>query len=325
MSTPDMDIIGFAKVPFWKRLMLLPESSLAQGSELDTPVAGPGSGSRVWQEDMQYLLRQSWRQLSGPFLLPFTPVVLVKVSCILSNVFFQTSSFPEARYWQSRRSTGNVDAAPYVGMAVNGFQWCFYGIFASLLTRRCGFLVLLHSNCLGALLGAYYVTIFYGNCWNERTLGRLQTYLTLVASLAVAQTLAVLLLPPWKALFLTGSVGAIAGFIGAFSMVAGLPEVVKTEDGSSISAVLLWSYLGSCVAWLACGWLLEDALVMAPNITGILTSCIALMLKYHYGSEVLPRPVAVLQKQGDEDGSNTKGSIAELPSAIENRKGPVFE
>jgi len=87
------------------------------------------------------------------------------------------SPFPQVKKWEHRKNTGEADSAPYVSIAFGGWQWCYYGMFAFLVTKRSGFLILVHSNFLGALLGTYYTNAFYRNCCHEESANRLYRYL----------------------------------------------------------------------------------------------------------------------------------------------------
>ena len=44
------------------------------------------------------------------------------------------SPFPQVSRWDIRKCTGDADAAPFVSIAFGGCQWCFYGMFAWLVT-----------------------------------------------------------------------------------------------------------------------------------------------------------------------------------------------
>merc|ERR1719207_390090 len=105
----------------------------------------------------------------------------------MSNVLFQVSPLPSVKQFQAKHDVGEADAAPYVAIAFGGCQWCFYGLFAYLVTSRSGFLVLVQSNFLGAVLGTYYVTTFYRNCHKEDILSTLQKYVSGISSLVLLE------------------------------------------------------------------------------------------------------------------------------------------
>merc|ERR1719440_1400066 len=112
--------------------------------------------------------------------------MVVKALCMAGNVLVQLSPFPQVKRWEARNDTGEADAAPYVSICFGGWQWCFYGTFAYLVTKRSGFLILLHSNCLGAVLGTYYTVTFYRNS-QASAKTNLQKYLSGIAALVLLQ------------------------------------------------------------------------------------------------------------------------------------------
>lgn len=211
--------------------------------------------------------------------------VIVKILCMAGNVIVQVSPYPQVKRWALRGCTGEADAAPYVSIAFGGWQWCAYGAFAWLVTKRSGFLILVHSNCLGALLGSYYVYTFYSNCRNQFSLNTLNLYLSAVASLALLQVCTVFVLPPERALFLVGLVSSFCSFVGALSMLVTLPSVLRTEDSRSIPGTLAIANLGCSCVWLLCGYMLADPLVTCPNVVAVGSSCLCIYVKSRYPSQ----------------------------------------
>eukprot|EP00438_Fugacium_kawagutii_P007210 Skav217999 [mRNA] locus=scaffold2344:64129:66051:- [translate_table: standard] len=153
--------------------------------------------------------------------------------------------------------------------------------YKSQVTKRSGFLILVHSNCLGAVLGTYYSVAFYRNC-NQSSLGGLQRYTSAVVMLVLFQLCSVAVLPVERALFVTGLISSFCSFIGAISILVSLPRVIRTQDSSSIPALLVSANLLSSLVWCICGWMLEDPLIAAPNVVGFVSGLVCLFLKYMY-------------------------------------------
>ncbi|CAK0806746.1 unnamed protein product [Prorocentrum cordatum] len=209
-----------------------------------------------------------------------TAASIVKVLCMVGNIMTQVSPYPQVKRWAKYGCTGEVDAAPYVSIAFGGWQWCFYGTFAWLLTGRSGFLVLVHSNSLGALLGTYYTMTFYCNCRNERALNTLHVYFLAIAGLVFLQVCGMVSLAPVRALFLSGMVASVCSFIGALSMLVSVPSVIAAKDSSHIPGPLVIANFCSAIFWCICGWMLEDPLITGPNVASCLSSGLCLWLKY---------------------------------------------
>lgn len=211
-------------------------------------------------------------------------MTMIKSFCMAGNILVQVSPYPQVKRWESRRDTGEADAAPYLSIAFGGWQWCYYGVFAFFLTRRHGFLILVHSNCLGAILGTYYSAAFYRNCQHDDALQGFYRYAIAAIALVMLQVCALFILPLERALFLTGLVSSLCSFFGAICMLVSLPVVLRTRDSQAICGPLVLANLVSSFFWCICGWMLEDPLIAAPNVVGMISSCICLYLKWLYPS-----------------------------------------
>ena len=133
----------------------------------------------TWRQWRQWQWEELWASLSLMSML--------KAFCMAGNILVQLSPYPQVQRWESTGDTGDSDAAPYVSIAFGGWQWCYYGIFAFTVTKRSGFLILVHSNCLGAVLGTYYSWAFYRNCKYDYALAGLQRYSSAVVMLVLFQ------------------------------------------------------------------------------------------------------------------------------------------
>merc|ERR550514_1971491 len=102
--------------------------------------------------------------------------LLLKGACILSNVLGQVSPMPSVKEFVASGSTGESNSLPYVTIAFNGTQWCFYSIFAFMVTGNRGFLVVVYANVGGAFLGVCYTAIFHRFCEDPVSLRSLGQY-----------------------------------------------------------------------------------------------------------------------------------------------------
>lgn len=230
-----------------------------------------------------------WLVVNMPFVAQLlsgvSAAVVVKSLCMAGNVVVQVSPFPQARRWSLRRDTGESDAAPYVSIAASGWQWCFYGTFAYLMTQRSAFLILVHSNCLGAVLGTYYSFVFYQNCNSKEMLGSMHKYLTAVVTLVLLQACALASLPSQRALLFSGLVASFCSFVGACSLLVTIPTVIRNRDSRSIPFPLVSANFLSAIVWCMCGYMLGDPLVIVPNIVAATSSLTCVILKLKYDGE----------------------------------------
>jgi len=208
--------------------------------------------------------------------------MIIKALCLAGNVLVQVSPITQVKRWEVRGCTGEADAAPYVSICFGGWQWCFYGLFAWLVTKRSAFLILVHSNCLGALLGTYYTITFFRNCRDEISVNSLQRYLSAVAALVLLQVCAISVLPAERALFISGLISSFCSLGGAASSLVTLPLVIRTRDSSSIPGPFVVASLASAVVWCICGCMLDDPLVVGPNVFSFFANSFSLSLKYRY-------------------------------------------
>lgn len=281
--------------------------------------------SSAWSTSQWYIMQAS-QLIAG-----LTFAMIVKAFCVAGNMLVQVSPFPQVRRWESRGCTGEADAAPYVSIAFGGCQWCFYGAFAWIVTSRSGFLILVHANCLGAILGTYYVRTFYRNCRNEVFLASLQKYLSAVSALALLQVCAMSVLPAERALFLTGLISSFCSFVGATSVLVTVPTVLRTKDSRSIPGPFAVANLCSALVWSLCGYLLDDPLVMVPNLFACACSATSLGLKVIYPSELFPsgEDKLALVEEGIETpgkkGSLTGKRVLDVPTEFTPIKSRMSE
>lgn len=237
------------------------------------------------------------------WLKAFSFALVIKALCMAGNVLVQVSPYPQVKRWESRSNTGEADAAPYVSICYCGWQWCFYGTFAWLVTNRTGFLILVQSNCLGAVLGMYYTFAFYRHCTCEPSRAALFRYLQGVALLVAFQVCGLAVLRYDRALFFSGLVSSFCSFVGACSMLVTVPTVIQTRDSRSIPGGLVVAYFASALVWCVCGYMLGDMLVMGPNVVSAMSSLFCIWLKLQYPSkegddtpEVMSSAAAIARK-----------------------------
>jgi uncharacterized protein with PQ loop repeat len=85
--------------------------------------------------------------------------------------------------------------------------------------------------------------------------------------------------------------------MGATSVLVTVPSVIKTKDGSSIPATYALANLISAFLWSLCGYIIEDPMVMIPNIFSTLCSVISLALKVIYTKD--PKAETGKELEGD--------------------------
>jgi len=236
--------------------------------------------------------------------------VLIKVACMLSNVMFQVSPLPMVKQFQAKMDTGDTDAAPFVAIAFGGCQWCFYGAFAYLVTGKSGFLVLVYSNCLGGLLGIYYVYVFQLNCSRVSQITGLTVYFRIVSLLVLLQIGAMAVFPRERALFFSGLISSTCSVATSLSACTTLPIVIKRKCAASIPLPLCCASAVSGLLWIICGVILWDPWIAFPNIIGVSGSSVCIGLCMYYGTD---EPL----DGDDQEGSSTPSLHGSSPGLRE--------
>jgi len=248
----------------------------AEGSVKAAPTIAGANASLAAAVAEHKLPSKSW------FALTFSFAFVIKALCMASNVIFQVSPIPQVMQFNKAGDTGEVDPAPFISILYGGCQWCFYGMFAYLVTQKSGFLVLVYSNVLGALLGFYYLWGFQRNCRNKQSMQSLRKYLQAASVVALTQLVAMTVLPCHKALFLCGLASCVCSVVGACSLLATLPKILETQCSVTINLPLVCVGIASAILWLICGLLLLDAWIIVPNIGSICVSACTLSLAAYF-------------------------------------------
>lgn len=217
-------------------------------------------------------------------------IIFVKSACMISNVVFQVSPLPQVQQWISQSTTGQADPLPFFAIALGGWQWCFYGVFAWLVTQRTGFLILVHSNCLGALLGTYYAWCFKKHCQNSVALESLWWCGNAALGLVILQLVAILMLPIQTCLFMSGIIASVCSVASGLSVLTSVPTVLKEKKSDSIPGALVLASFISAFMWFICGIMLADPCILIPNFVSITAASVCLFLKVKYPSGDVARP-----------------------------------
>lgn len=218
----------------------------------------------------------SWMRFSLSFAF------VIKTLCMACNIFYQASPLPLISDIKAKGDTGNADLAPFIAVAYGGWQWCFYGLFAYVVTQKSGFLVLVYSNVVGATLGLYYVYAFTLNCSNAAMLQRSTKYYQVLACVAAVQFVAILTAQPVRALFFSGLVSSAWSVVGSMSLISTVPTVYERRSSASLPVPLLVMGELSALLWIICGVMLWDPWITFPNTFsfGVCTFALYLCWKF---------------------------------------------
>lgn len=212
----------------------------------------------------------------------FTFAFLVKCLCIVSNIVFQVAPLPQVQKFSTDGDTGEADSAPLIGILFTGFQWSFYGGFAYVVTNEGGFLTIVCSNIIGAVLGIYYMWGFAQNCQDEVSQRKFWVYVKLMVAATLVQAAVITRLPGPEALFFIGLMSTTASCLGALSMCSTLPKVIETKNSASINVELLFIGLGSTILWCICAVMLWDKWIAIPNFFSLVIQILLTFFVFYY-------------------------------------------
>jgi len=227
---------------------------------------------------------------------------IVKSACMACNIFYQASPMPLINEYTAKGDTGDADLAPFIATAYGGWQWCFYGTFAYLVTGKSGFLVLVYSNVVGATLGLYYVYSFVKNCNNKLMKEKSTTYYYILASLVSVQFIAICEMQPVKALFFCGLISSAWSTIASASLVATVPKVYETRNSKSLPLPLVVVGFFSAFLWILCGVMLWDPWITFPNMFACMVCIFALHLCYIFPAHEEGENDCLCEKEAGADG-----------------------
>jgi uncharacterized protein with PQ loop repeat len=203
---------------------------------------------------------------------------------MMFNMFYQASPLPLISEFKAKGDTGSADPAPFIAVAYGGWQWCFYGLFAYIVTNKSGFLVLVYSNIVGATLGLYYVYAFTLHCRNVSMLQRSEKYYFALGGIASIQLMAILMMQPVQALFFSGLISSIWSTVASLSLISTVPAVYETRSSASLPLPLLFMGEVSATLWIVCGVMLWDPWITFPNFFSFGVCTFALYLCWKFPS-----------------------------------------
>jgi uncharacterized protein with PQ loop repeat len=239
-------------------------------------------GNATAIKSKQPLVTQSW---FAYIRLSLSTAFVVKTLCMMCNIFYQASPLPLINQFNLKGDTGGADLAPFIAVAYGGWQWCFYGLFAYIVTSKNGFLVLVYSNVVGATLGLYYVYAFTLNCNNVAMLQRSRKYYYVLACIAAVQFCAIETMPSVKALFFCGLISSAWSVVSSASLVATIPEVYEKRSCQSLPLPMLVMNEISAFLWIVCGVMLWDPWITFPNCFALIVCSFALHLCWKFPAD----------------------------------------
>lgn len=253
-----------------------PSIGLVQDKQVISQVNVKVNNTDTTTDKDKKLTPHSW------FVITFSMALLIKGLCMTSTVVAGLSPIPQVKGFYTSGDTGDIDVAPLFTTMTSGTQWSFYGAYAFEVTEKSGFLVLVYSNVLSAILGFVYTMVFWMNCKNPHTMAKLHMYKHIALGVVLVQMCAFVSLPRESSLFFSGLVSSLTSIVGGMSMLVTLPIIVETQCSDTVSRpILISSFVGN-ILWLICGIMLWDEWICVPNFFSLAANTMVLSLCMYY-------------------------------------------
>lgn len=209
---------------------------------------------------------------------------LLKSGAIVSSFMGQMSPLPVI--WTVKASQDTMQYPPFTFFCVFccGLQWCVYGIFAFVVTRNYGFLILVYANACGVIMGAYYVSQYYRYCKIETRQRQLSSCAYMAVLSFATQALVIADVPHSRALLIVGTVSAGLSVMVTAAPLAELSTILKTKDVSSLPPEYVCCQFFASSLWFGCGLLLHDTWILVPNVFGLVLGGFQIFLLMNYGN-----------------------------------------
>lgn len=275
--------------------------------------------SNITNGQKQPLTDRSWFSF---LRFSFSFAFVVKALCMMCNIFYQASPLPLISEFKAKGDTGDADLAPFIATAYGGWQWCFYGLFAYIVTQKSGFLVLVYSNVVGATFGLYYVYAFHLHCRNSKMLQKSSKYYMVLGFLVLIQFIAIMVSQPVHALFFSGLISSVWSTIGSLALVTTVPKVYETKNSKSLPTPLLMVGEVSAILWLVCGVVLWDPWITFPNAfaLGVCTFALYLCWKFPASGCEMDEDEAVATATDIQDNASSEYGDGD---ALDQRASPL--
>jgi len=213
----------------------------------------------------------------------------LKAGAISSSVALTLSPLRAIHNMQQAKSTLVFSPLPFFCVFACGIQWCLYGTFAFLVTGNYGFLILVYSNCLGVVMGTYYVYNYVNVCDDEaRTAQCKQCGFILMCTFG-AQALIIPTMHHATALLIVGTVAACKSVCVTAAPFADFDAVFYKHDVSSMPKDIVVASFVASVLWFGCAILLHDTWILVPNFAGVVVGSVQLSMLAKYGDLLTPK------------------------------------
>ncbi|RLN66571.1 hypothetical protein BBJ28_00010151 [Nothophytophthora sp. Chile5] len=252
----------------------------------------------------------SWQSLENAvYMSSFLAAKAIPVVAVGSSIVFAISPWPTVSTIRRARSTLQFSFAPFFFYFVQSVIYTLYGYTTSNV-------VVGGTSLLGAVLGAFYVFVFYTNARDKTQATRMLTSAMAVILLLTHQ---VATRSVEETQMLTGIPANILSVFTAASPLLQLKAILARKDASCLPFGMSAMTVVSGAIWTIYGLMLGDLLVICPNLFGLAMGAIQVALIFVYpagkagaagsaveGKAKMSPPIKGKKKKKSPDGKKTQ-------------------
>ncbi|KAG7392872.1 hypothetical protein PHYPSEUDO_014359 [Phytophthora pseudosyringae] len=214
---------------------------------------------------------------NAAYMTYFLAAKSVPVVAVGSSIVFAISPWPTVATIRRARSTLQFSFAPFFFYFVQSVIYTLYG-------WTTGNPVVGGTSLLGAVLGSYYVLVFYKHARDRTQATRMLTSAMLVITLLAHQ---VVTRAPEETQMLTGIPANILSVFTAASPLLQLKSILRRKDATCLPLGMSAMNVVAGTIWTIYGFMLGDPLVVCPNLFALTMGVIqvSLILLYPGGKE----------------------------------------
>ncbi|EGZ13165.1 hypothetical protein PHYSODRAFT_512359 [Phytophthora sojae] len=214
---------------------------------------------------------------NAAYMTYFLAAKSVPVVAVGSSIVFAISPWPTVATIRRARSTLQFSFAPFFFYFVQSVIYTLYGWTTSNP-------VVGGTSLLGAVLGSYYVLVFYKYARDRTQATRMLTSAMLVILLLAHQ---VVTRSPEETQMLTGIPANILSVFTAASPLLQVKSILRRKDASCLPLGMSAMNVVAGTIWMIYGIMLGDPLVICPNLFALTMGSIqvSLILLYPGGKD----------------------------------------
>ncbi|KAE9011765.1 hypothetical protein PR003_g8125 [Phytophthora rubi] len=215
--------------------------------------------------------------VNAAYMTSFLAAKSVPVVAVGSSIVFAISPWPTVATIRRSRSTLQFSFAPFFFYFVQSVIYTLYGWTTSNP-------VVGGTSLLGAVLGSYYVLVFYKYARDRTQATRMLTSAMLVILLLAHQ---VVTRSPEETQMLTGIPANILSVFTAASPLLQVKSILRRKDASCLPLGMSAMNVVAGTIWMIYGIMLGDPLVICPNLFALTmgTIQVSLILLYPGGKD----------------------------------------